>query len=92
MAKKTIIDKSIKLDSGIETYYTFTGSQFIDNCVRSFDYWLALNDKKNDFISGFTSIGQLQNVIQRMIATFPGRDKLNLKDNRLFFIDKNNVV
>lgn len=90
--KKTIINKIIKLESSESTYYTFTGVQFIDNCVRTYDFWLKNTKRENDFISGKNSIKELQLVIKKMVETFPGREQMSLYINRLFFINMNNVV
>ncbi len=90
--QKTIVNKMIKLESSKSTYYTFTGVQFIDNCVRTYDFWLSNTKRESDFISGVNSIKELQSVIKRMIDTFSGREQMTLEINRLFFINKNNVI
>lgn len=90
--ENTFFHKMIKLTSSISTYYSFTGVQFIDNCVRTYDFWLNMHNKVNDFVDGTNSINELKKVIEKMIETFPDADKMNLEKNRLFFVNQTSVV
>lgn len=83
--RETITNKIIKLYSSTDTFYTFTGVQFIDNCVKIYDYWMYKNKQKNDFIDSSDSINNLQAVIKRMIETFSEQKRMTLGLNRLFF-------
>jgi hypothetical protein len=91
-SQKTFIDKVSKLDSSENLFYSLTGIQFIDNAVRSYDWWLHIKNRNNDFIKGMNSFNELLLVIQRMVDSFSDKESLRLGINRLFFIDKNGVV
>lgn len=84
--------KLVKLDSSESTFFSFTGIQFIDICLKYFDAWLFDQNKTNDFTTGDHSIEQFQVAIKMFLKTFPERDTLKLGSNRLFFIDKENVI
>jgi len=90
--KRTFINKTAELESSSNTYYSLTGVQFIDNCVKCYDGWLVDHNKTNDFIDGMNSIHDLILVIDKMCDSYPDKDQLNLGENRLFFINKDAVV
>jgi hypothetical protein len=92
MKINTIRDKVIKLDSSEnETYFTLCGNPFIENCIRTLDLWFNLTNRTNDFINGETSFNSLVEIIGKTLNSYKG-EPFYLKENRLFFIDKNDVV
>jgi len=90
--EKTFINKLSRLESSNSTYFTLTGSPFLDNCVRSYDEWLLQNNNVNDFVDGYNSFNNLIKVIEKNVATYNGKHKLSLGSNRLFFLNSENVV
>lgn len=85
-------DKVLRLESSENTYCSLAGTQFMYDCIQSYDTWLTSQDQDNDFLTGDRSIYELLAAIQRFRDKYPFEDPLLLKKNRLFFITYESVV
>jgi hypothetical protein len=91
--KRKFVEKLCKLESSEDTFFSMAGNVFIDNCVHTLDVWYTVNNikKSNDFCTGEVSFNDLKNLIERSLWYVNNGD-VSLGENRLFFIDKSNVV
>lgn len=93
-SKKTFVDKIVKLSSSENVYFSLTGASFMMTCLSEYDYWLAINNKRNDFIEGENCIKEFIEVIKLMykyeVSVY--KNSICFGRQRLFFINNGNAI
>jgi hypothetical protein len=90
--KQSYRDKLYKLTSSENEYFSFTGTVLVSHALQILDTRLKQLNLSHDFFIGSDSIKLLLDVIQKFLDVHPDKKNVNLGDNRLFFVNKNQVV
>ena len=86
-------NKLYKLESESDTYFAMSGNNFIFQWILALDLWLAQNRNpiSNDFCSGTNDFNLFMSLLPHCIDNHPKKEEFEYRDNRLFFIDRQNV-